>query len=172
MSKPSPAARTRPARKSPVALQRALKTANRAAECMTTVAVSALPTACISSLDHHDAITMGLRAGELFEFMNSFETVPESDLLAVIGMSQRTVQRLKTNRDKALDVSSSDRLYQAERVQEFAGAVLGSKAAAERWLVAPAMGLEGRRPIDLMRTSVGSSLVLDLLGRMQYGVYS
>jgi putative toxin-antitoxin system antitoxin component (TIGR02293 family) len=50
--------------------------------------------------------------------------------------------------------------------------VFGSQADAEQWLVMPAMGLEQRRPIDLISTSVGTELVEDLLVRISYGVYS
>lgn len=39
-------------------------------------------------------------------------------------------------------------------------------------MLTPAMGLEGRAPIDLLTTQVGFELVDDFLTRMQYGVYS
>jgi len=51
-------------------------------------------------------------------------------------------------------------------------AVLGSKKAAVRWLTSPALGLDGRRPIDLLRTTKGTDLVRTLLTRMDYDVYA
>ena len=36
----------------------------------------------------------------------------------------------------------------------------------------PALGLEQRRPIDLLRTPAGVKLVEDFLGRLEYGVYT
>ena len=41
-----------------------------------------------------------------------------------------------------------------------------------RWLAAPAMGLDGARPIDLLRTLQGSELVAEFLGRLEHGVYN
>ena len=48
--------------------------------------------------------------------------------------------------------------------------VLGSKAAAAEWLQSPAIGLNQRRPIDVMLTD--PQLVHDLLVRMDFGVYT
>ena len=49
--------------------------------------------------------------------------------------------------------------------------LLGSQTAAERWLEQPAIGLDQRRPIDLMTTPSGLELVEDYLGRIEYGAY-
>lgn len=51
-------------------------------------------------------------------------------------------------------------------------AVLGSQDEAEQWLVRPAMGLEQRRPIDLLATPAGVKLVEEFLERLDYGVYA
>jgi putative toxin-antitoxin system antitoxin component (TIGR02293 family) len=50
--------------------------------------------------------------------------------------------------------------------------LFGSQAAAEQWLEQPAIGLDQRRPIDLMTTPAGLELVEDYLGRIGYGVYT
>lgn len=50
--------------------------------------------------------------------------------------------------------------------------LLGSQTAAEQWLEQPAIGLDQRRPIDLMTTPSGLELVEDYLGRIEYGVYT
>lgn len=49
--------------------------------------------------------------------------------------------------------------------------VLGSPTEAGQWLVAPAVGLDGRRPMDLIATSTGAEMVRAHLIRMDYGVY-
>jgi putative toxin-antitoxin system antitoxin component (TIGR02293 family) len=53
-----------------------------------------------------------------------------------------------------------------------ATSAFGSQAAAEQWLAQPAIGLDGRRPIDVLATPAGVELVEDLLGRIKYGVYT
>lgn len=58
------------------------------------------------------------------------------------------------------------------KVRALAVEVLGSVEAAEQWLMTPAMGLDQRRPVDLMQTLDGCDQVNLLLSRIQYGVYA
>ena len=53
-----------------------------------------------------------------------------------------------------------------------ATAVLGSQQEAERWLEQPAVGLDQRRPIDLLVTPAGTKIVEDFLTRVEFGVYA
>ncbi len=57
-------------------------------------------------------------------------------------------------------------------ILRLATAILGSEAEAVRWLEAPAMALDQRRPIDLVETRDGEALVTTLLNRIDYGVYT
>jgi putative toxin-antitoxin system antitoxin component (TIGR02293 family) len=50
--------------------------------------------------------------------------------------------------------------------------VFGSQAEAEQWLDRPAIGLDGRKPIDLLRTHPGTRLVSEYLTRIEHGVYA
>ncbi|MNO09520.1 hypothetical protein D3C81_2327520 [compost metagenome] len=50
--------------------------------------------------------------------------------------------------------------------------MLGDRQQAVNWMTSPAMGLEGKAPIDLLTTQMGFELVEDFLTRMEYGVYS
>ena len=68
------------------------------------------------------------------------------------GISERTLQRGDAA-GKRLDGNASDRTLRPASVAERAIDVPGSQEAAERWLSAPAMGLDQRRPIDLLQSS-------------------
>lgn len=46
----------------------------------------------------------------------------------------------------------------------------GDRTAAERWLHKEAMGLGGKRPVDAMQAD--PQQVLDLIGRIEHGVYT
>jgi putative toxin-antitoxin system antitoxin component (TIGR02293 family) len=61
---------------------------------------------------------------------------------------------------------------QAKTILAKATRVLGSQEEAEQWLKRPAIGLNRRRPIDLLTTRVGAKLVEIYLGRLEYGVYT
>lgn len=49
--------------------------------------------------------------------------------------------------------------------------VLGSKQDAELWLRSSAIGLDGQRPIDMLKSPDGKRLVEEFLFRLEYGVY-
>ena len=59
-----------------------------------------------------------------------------------------------------------------DEVLAMATEVLGSREAAGRWMEEPAVGLEQRRPLDLLSTSAGVEIVRTFLERLQYGVYT
>jgi putative toxin-antitoxin system antitoxin component (TIGR02293 family) len=40
------------------------------------------------------------------------------------------------------------------------------------WLTNPVRGLGSRRPLDLARTDVGARMVLDLIDRLEHGVFT
>ena len=44
--------------------------------------------------------------------------------------------------------------------------------AAKLWLNAPQVGLGGAVPLDYAKTEIGAREVENLLGRIEYGVYS
>lgn len=50
--------------------------------------------------------------------------------------------------------------------------MFGSQEEAEQWLERPAIGLDQRRPIDLLATPAGIELVEQYLTRLAYGVYA
>jgi len=50
--------------------------------------------------------------------------------------------------------------------------VMESEETARQWLTSPQFGLGGAAPLDYAETEVGAREVEDLLGRIEYGVYS
>jgi putative toxin-antitoxin system antitoxin component (TIGR02293 family) len=51
-----------------------------------------------------------------------------------------------------------------------ATAVFGGQKEAKQWLERPAIGLDQRRPIDLLATAAGAKIVEDHLTRLAFGV--
>jgi putative toxin-antitoxin system antitoxin component (TIGR02293 family) len=50
--------------------------------------------------------------------------------------------------------------------------VFGSEDDARQWLGSPQVGLGGSAPLDYATTEIGAREVENLLGRIEYGVYS
>ncbi len=126
-----------------------------------------------SSVMAHDAVMKGVSGHALTRIWESTRgTLPADAILKAIGVSARTASRIQSDPDKPLDARTTDGIYRLESVRAMAEEVLGSAEAANEWLQAEAMGLEFRKPIELLSTSPGAEAVKTLLQRMKYGVYA
>jgi putative toxin-antitoxin system antitoxin component (TIGR02293 family) len=125
----------------------------------------------LADLAVHDLVTRGLPIADVRALMDRFQLIAHDTVLTTLGVSERTLQRADVS-GKPLDSNVSDRALRLSAVTDQAIEVLGNQDAAERWLLAPALGLSQRRPIDLLQSTDGTSLVKTLLTRMDYGVYT
>lgn len=66
----------------------------------------------------------------------------------------------------------ADAISPLDSVRALAQAVFGNEQAADEWLHSEALGLEFRKPIDLIGTASGVEAVTILLLRMMHGVYA
>ena len=124
-------------------------------------------------LDVHDALGRGLPRGVLTRLMGNVSLLRgEAALEQALGVSLRTVQRFKITPDKPLSPEQSGRAWKFAEILAKATEVFGSQQEAEQWLERPAIGLDRRRPIELLSTPAGVELVEDFLGRLEYGVYT
>ncbi|MER8762030.1 MULTISPECIES: antitoxin Xre/MbcA/ParS toxin-binding domain-containing protein [unclassified Mesorhizobium] len=126
-----------------------------------------------SALDAHELLLHGLPASALDHLIGQLVFIQKTDSLEkAIGMSLRTYQRRKDAPSKPLSQDQSGRTWKFAEILSKATDVFGSQAEAEQWLERPAIGLDQRRPIDLLATPVGIELVEDYLERLEYGVYA
>lgn len=93
-----------------------------------------------------------------------------AELAEVVGIPMRTLQRRRE--EGRLSKEESDRLDRLENLMDRAEEVFGSGEAMRQWFTRPQLGLGGLRPLDLADTSAGSRELLNLLGRIDYGVYA
>ena len=67
----------------------------------------------------------------------------------------------------------SDRIYRfVELLQASTELFEGDKKAASIWMQKPILGLGGRSPASMIATSAEMGAVMDLIGRMEHGVFS
>ena len=126
----------------------------------------------ITGLTAHDLVTKGVSVAAVKRVMDSFNIITDAQIHEVLGISAKTLQRRSTSGDKTLDSNASDRALRLVSVTRQAIHVLGSQEAAERWLDSAAIGLDRRKPIDLLKSTEGCEMVKTLLSRMEYGVYA
>lgn len=120
----------------------------------------------------HELIQHGLPIRAVLALMENLGTLHAEFALACLGMSPRTFHRKKQEPTKMLNQEQSGRTWKFAELLARATEIFGSKQAAEDWLQRPAIGLDGRRPIELLTTPTGMQLVEDFLTRIEYGVYT
>lgn len=90
------------------------------------------------------------------------------DLEDSLHLSARSLHRRRGSR---LTPAESERVMRLVRVAARAEQVLGDRAAALDWLWSPNRALGGQTPIQLLDTDLGTEEVLQVLGRIEFGVY-
>ncbi len=125
--------------------------------------VSAHPAELIRS------IRQGLRFGELETLQEQID-LPLEQLARKLAISRSTLHRRKSA--GRLSSDESDKVMRFARLLEHAVKVFGSLTNARAWLKHPQRGLGGAIPLDYAETEVGAREVDNLIGRIDYGVYS
>ena len=111
----------------------------------------------------------GLPVRELDDLRSNLD-LPMEKLAPMLGISKATLHRRK-NAGK-LDAAESDRVVRFARLLGKAAGVMESLESARQWLTSPQVGLGGAIPLEYAETEIGAREVEDLLGRIEYGVYS
>jgi putative toxin-antitoxin system antitoxin component (TIGR02293 family) len=96
--------------------------------------------------------------------------VPMDKLASVLGMSRATLHRRKIQ--GKIDKDESEKLVRYQRLLKKAEDVFGGGDSAREWLTNPQAGLGNAVPLDFAKTEIGAREVENLLGRIEYGVYS
>jgi putative toxin-antitoxin system antitoxin component (TIGR02293 family) len=111
----------------------------------------------------------GLPVEELDDLQASLD-VPMDRLFPMLGISKATLHRRKA--EGRLDPAESDRVVRFAKLMGKAIEVMESDDGARKWLNTPQFGLGGAIPLEYAETEIGAREVENLLGRIEYGVYS
>jgi len=114
-------------------------------------------------------IQKGLRFTELETLQHSLD-MPFEQLAAKLSISRSTLQRRK--HAGRLSPDESNKVVRFSQLLEHATDVFGDIEKARAWLKFPQHGLGGAVPLDYAETEIGAREVDNLLGRIDYGVYS
>lgn len=117
-----------------------------------------------------EVLQVGLPFRELQDLQTCLAVVSER-LAPMLGISKATFHRRKGDSRK-LSPAVSDRVVRYARLLGFALKVFGNLGDAKQWLNAPQFGLGGAVPLEYAKTEIGAREVENLLGRIEYGVYS
>ena len=116
-----------------------------------------------------ESLKAGLPVRELDELRSNLD-LPMERLVPMLGISKATLHRRKNS--GRLDAAESDRVVRFARLLGRAASVMETLDDGRRWLTSPQVGLGGAIPLEYAETEVGAREVENLLGRIEYGVYS
>lgn len=131
-----------------------------------------IPTPPHSRAEIHATLVRGLPYAVLVHLVGELSALGLDEVAGVLGLSARTLRRHQDQPDKPMPPDLASKAWQLAEVLAQADAVFGGREAAVRWLGRPAMGLDGARPVALLRTLQGTELVTEFLGRLEHGVYN
>lgn len=130
------------------------------------------PTIHVTELQDLDLISLsksGLATKEVSALAERLE-LPVKEMVRLLTLSQRTFHR--RNPDERLDQVASERLLLLAQLADHGYDVFDDQGKFNRWLRRPLRILGDQRPLDILDTSQGIRLIDNLLGRIEYGVYS
>jgi len=114
-----------------------------------------------------------IRAGLSFRAVQNLQKaldLPMERIASVLGMSRATLHRRKLQ--GKIDREESEKLVRYRSLLEKAEEVFGDAENAREWLTHPQRGLGNAVPLEFAKSELGAREVENLLGRIEYGVYS
>lgn len=127
------------------------------------------PSGSYSALELGDVVAKGLPWKFAIRLKQSSQISAE-DLSRFLDVSKRTIQRAQREPDKRMLRSTSENAARLAMVIEAAKALFEDETKAMEWLRKPLYGLGMRVPLDVAVTDIGAREVVDLLGRIAWGV--
>lgn len=123
-----------------------------------------------SPFDYIVIASKGLNANVISNFRVHFD-ISRDFTAELLNVSEPTIYRWIRN-NKKLDRNYSVQLFELTDLFLFGAEVFGNKSHFFKWLNMPNTALGGLEPKELLEIPSGVSKVRDLIGRIEYGVYS
>ncbi len=106
----------------------------------------------------------------VFEQLKERLAISEKELADIVNIAQRTLARRK--KEGRLQTDESERILRIVRLFDRAVEVFGGEMQARDWFRKPNFGLGELSPLKFADTEPGAREVEDLLGRLEYGVFT
>lgn len=108
---------------------------------------------------------------ETFERLGKTTGLPLERLRVAVRIAPRTLTRRK--KENKLSPEESDRLVSVSRLMAQTFELFeGNTEAAMRWFQNPNRALNGQSPLQVASTETGAREVENLIGRLEYGVFT
>ncbi len=126
----------------------------------------ASPLTPLQLIDRSRQGLVGTEAGRVASLLG----VSDKEMAPLLNQSVATFHRqAKAGR---LDAATSERLLLLGQLANYGTTVFQDQGKFTRWLRRPLRLLGDRAPLDLLDSPTGVQLIEDILGRIEYGVFS
>lgn len=112
----------------------------------------------------------GIKRSQFSDVARDIAMVSEKELASLSWISQRTISRMGP--EQLLPPQTAEVIISILRTYYRALEVFESEDTAHKWLKTPLAVLNNKTPLEAVSNRFGAELVLDILGRIEYGVYS
>lgn len=106
---------------------------------------------------------------DTFDQLRQRLNISDNALSKIVQIPKRTLERRRTA--GRLNTDESERIFRIAQVNDIAVEVFGSQQKAESWLKKPARGIGSKIPLEYSDTNLGAQEVINLLGRIEHGVF-
>ena len=91
-------------------------------------------------------------------------------LATALAVTRATL--IKKKKQEKFNASLSERILAMAALYDYGFKVFGDNEKLNRWVAAPNRALGGKAPFDIIHSHFGGEEVKNILGRIEYGVYS
>jgi putative toxin-antitoxin system antitoxin component (TIGR02293 family) len=120
--------------------------------------------------DMIEKIKQGLPAETAVKLSASLD-LPLKAIAQIADIAESTLARRRKKKGK-LKADESDRIVRIARLRDRTVDVFEDDQQANRWLKTPLRALGGHSPLEYAESELGAQEVLNLLGRIEHGVFS
>ncbi|MEJ0103504.1 MAG: antitoxin Xre-like helix-turn-helix domain-containing protein [Bacteroidota bacterium] len=92
------------------------------------------------------------------------------EISAIIRTSDRTLRRYSPK--QKLNAEQSERVIELAKIYSRGEEVFGTLDAFKEWMNGSVMALGNKRPKEFLDTSMGIEMLMDELGRIEYGIFA
>ena len=122
-----------------------------------------------TEMDMYEISRIGLPKKALLHLISNLNVSIRS-MSPLINMTERTIQRKKDN--DLLNISTTEQILQIAKVYSIGNNVFGSAKNFQTWMNAKNTSLGEKKPIELIPSRYGAQMVLDVIGRIEHGIFS
>ena len=107
-----------------------------------------------------------------FNRIIDMEFLSQTTWARLLDLSPRTLQRYINSKTDIQDRLRIEKVIEISSVMFRGSEVFGSQELFRDWSTAPNPALDKMRPIALLESNVGTSIIVKMLGRIEHGIFA